>query len=54
MTKTMTTGPPDCCAAASDVEGTDSDGSTSQQPCHGRENRRVIHNAGTMLSALQC
>lgn len=35
MTKSMTTGPPDSCAAASDVQGTDSDGSASQEPWHG-------------------
>lgn len=35
MTKPMTAGPPDSCAAASDVEGTDSGGSASPQPCHG-------------------
>lgn len=53
MTKTMTSGPPDFCAAASDVEGTDSDGSTSQQPCHGTREQRVIHKAGMLLLALQ-
>lgn len=37
MTKTMTTGPPDSCAAASDVEGTGWDGSASREPCRGTE-----------------